>query len=263
MNTEPKPAALSLRPILSVVIYAGLGLMLVPLAALADPPPWAPAHGYRNKHYDQYRYYYREDDDSDDDSSGGYRHRYRRYYPYRDGLHIHRHDHYYYEDDGYRDIDDLPYYPYRSQAPQGTYYPPYRDVGISRGTCRRDLIGALLGGAAGGYLGSQIGHGDGQLAATAAGALAGFLLGGNVGRQMDRADAYCAGQALSYADNRQTVAWANPDLGTEYTVTPLDNYRNGTSNCREYVTEVERRGRIETVRGKACRGRDGRWVPVY
>ncbi|MBI4693532.1 MAG: glycine zipper 2TM domain-containing protein [Gammaproteobacteria bacterium] len=32
-------------------------------------------------------------------------------------------------------------------------------------------------GAAGGLLGSQIGHGDGRTAATAAGAVAGFLLG--------------------------------------------------------------------------------------
>lgn len=33
-----------------------LGGIALPPAALADPPPWAPAHGYRAKHY-RYVYY--------------------------------------------------------------------------------------------------------------------------------------------------------------------------------------------------------------
>ena len=46
--------------------YKAFVLSLVLLAtgyALADPPPWAPAHGYRSKqqHYDRDEYEYRED----------------------------------------------------------------------------------------------------------------------------------------------------------------------------------------------------------
>lgn len=44
----------------------------------------------------------------------------------------------------------------------------------------RVLSSAVLG-AAGGFLGSQVGHGDQRAAATAAGAVAGWVLGGNLG----------------------------------------------------------------------------------
>lgn len=59
----------------------GLGLLAVDLKpAAADPPPWAPAHGWRRKHGDDgYRSrYYRHRDDDDND------YRYSRHYRYRD-----------------------------------------------------------------------------------------------------------------------------------------------------------------------------------
>jgi hypothetical protein len=55
--------------------------------------------------------------------------------------------------------------------------PYYRGGGYANG--ERLLPRAVLG-AAGGLLGSQIGHGDGRAAATAAGAIAGWVLGGNL-----------------------------------------------------------------------------------
>lgn len=38
--------------------------------AYADPPPWAPAHGYRNKHHHGDRHEDRDDEDDDDDRRG-------------------------------------------------------------------------------------------------------------------------------------------------------------------------------------------------
>lgn len=40
-----------------------VGALLLAVPALADPPPWAPAHGERHKHHDEgrhgrYKYYY-------------------------------------------------------------------------------------------------------------------------------------------------------------------------------------------------------------
>ena len=58
--------------------------------------------------------------------------------------------------------------------------------------------GALLGGAAGGLAGAQVGDGRGQLAATAAGALLGGFLGSEAGLSLDRADAvHAAGRPRS------------------------------------------------------------------
>jgi len=46
--------------------------------------------------------------------------------------------------------------------------------------------GTILGGAGGGFLGSKIGKGSGNLAATAAGAVGGALLGNVLGSNMDK-----------------------------------------------------------------------------
>lgn len=48
--------------------------------------------------------------------------------------------------------------------------------------------GTLLGGAAGGLLGSQIGGGHGRLVAVGLGTLAGALAGGAVGKHMDNSN---------------------------------------------------------------------------
>ena len=48
--------------------------------------------------------------------------------------------------------------------------------------------GTLIGGVAGGLLGSQFGKGEGKLVATGVGALAGALVGGQIGKTMDEHD---------------------------------------------------------------------------
>ena len=49
----------------------------------------------------------------------------------------------------------------------------------------RETGGTLAGAALGGYLGSQVGEGQGQLAATAVGVVLGGMLGRAVGQSMD------------------------------------------------------------------------------
>ncbi|MFQ6017819.1 MAG: glycine zipper 2TM domain-containing protein, partial [Kiloniellaceae bacterium] len=65
----------------------------------------------------------------------------------------------------------------------GANLPP---VAIPCGSNR--LIGTLLGAAAGGFAGSKIGKGDGQLAAVAAGTVLGAFLGHEIGASLGEAD---------------------------------------------------------------------------
>lgn len=48
--------------------------------------------------------------------------------------------------------------------------------------------GTLIGSAAGGLIGAQIGSGSGQLAATAIGALLGAIVGSETGKSLDRSN---------------------------------------------------------------------------
>lgn len=53
--------------------------------------------------------------------------------------------------------------------------------------------GMLIGGAAGGLLGSTIGGGTGRMVATGVGAVGGAMVGGTVGQSMDQQNAYRSG----------------------------------------------------------------------
>lgn len=128
------------------------------------------------------------------------------------------------------------------------------------GSCNRDVIGAVLGGAVGAAAGSQIGKGDGRTLATIGGAIIGVLVGGNIGRAMDQVDQNCVGQILERTPTRRTVVWQNPDRNGEYRVTPTRTYqtRAGTY-CREYQTKIIIDGRVQNAYGTACRHTDGTW----
>jgi surface antigen len=193
-------------------------------AALADPPPWAPAHGWRDKH------------DRDDDDHERGRH--------------HRHHH----DEG--DDDD-----YRVAAPPPAVVAmPY---GLDQRVCYRDMIGAALGGAAGGLIGSNIGKGKGRTVATVGGVLVGLFVGGRIGRNMDQLDQACAGQVLEYVPDRQTVAWQGQGEGDGYWVTPTRSYDAGNGRyCREYTSDAIVAGRKQQTYGTACRQPDGSWEIV-
>jgi len=135
------------------------------------------------------------------------------------------------------------------------------------GGMNKQLGGTLLGGALGGWAGSQIGGGKGKLAATAGGALLGALLGNSVGASLDRADQLAAAQttqrALETAPTGRSVAWSNPDRRrqTYGHVTPRRTYRHYQTRqvCREYTHDIVIGGKRETMVGRACRQRDGSW----
>jgi len=193
-----------LQYIVKPVLAAALTLAILS-PAFADPPPWAPAHGYRNRYPDQY--------------------------------------------------EQPRLLPWHGRV----YESPY----IRDGRCDRDTLGAVLGGVVGGVAGSQIGKGTGRTAATIAGTVIGILVGRSIGRSMNASDQQCTGQALEYAPDQASVYWRNPDNGTDYSVTPIDTWRNQDGRyCREYSTRAVIGGRSEQVYGRACRQADGSWVPL-
>jgi surface antigen len=191
--------------------------------ALADPPPWAPAHGWREKH-----------GDDDDDDRGR-------------GRHHHHHER---EDDRETTVVVAP-------PP-----PPPAPYGLAQGFCSRDLIGAALGGATGGLIGSNIGKGKGRTVATVGGVLVGLFVGGKIGRNMDQLDQACAGQALEHVQDNQTVVWQGQNQ-QGYWVTPTRSYEAGDGRyCREYTSDALIGGQRQRTYGTACRQPDGSWEIV-
>ena len=135
------------------------------------------------------------------------------------------------------------------------------------GVGQKQAGGAVIGGAAGGLLGSQIGSGSGRLAATAAGALLGLLAGSEMGKSLDRVDQMHAAQTTQSAleTNKAGTAstWTNPDTGHSGTVTPVRTYQTPEGqNCREFQQTVTIGGKTESAYGTACRQADGSWKIV-
>jgi surface antigen len=155
-----------------------------------------------------------------------------------------------------------PAHGYRRKHEHGrvVYMAPY---GISSGICDRTLLGAAIGGAAGGLIASEVAHGKHRPAAIAGGALLGILLGGSLGNAMDQLDERCVGQVLEHAGAEQTVAWRNPDSGASYQVTPTRTWQEQDGRyCREYTTTVRIGGKPQQAYGTACRQPDGSWQRV-
>ena len=232
---------MKIRPLVAPV--AAL-LMSLPLAAPADPPPWAPAHGYRAKHGGGYECEYKEKY-----KKGKYEYKEKcKSRGRRKGRHGHDDD-----DDHHRVYRERDYEDYRHRTSA---------MGIPQGTCNKDVLGGLIGAAGGGFLGSKVGKGDGQLAATAAGTVIGYIIGSSVGRFMDDVDQSCVGQVLERAADRQTVAWTDGRRDSRYEVTPMRTFRNDGRYCRDFVMDAMIDGRPDTVRGTACRNDDGSWTRI-
>jgi surface antigen len=144
--------------------------------------------------------------------------------------------------------------------------------GVDRGTCNRaslgrtfepsqnNIVGSLLGAAAGGLLGSQFGHGGGKSAMTILGVLGGAVAGGAIGRSMERPDAACVNETLERAPSGRPVSWQNPDNGASYSMVPDQAYNGDDGRpCRNYVTTAVIDGQEQTIHGTACRRPDGTW----
>ncbi len=125
--------------------------------------------------------------------------------------------------------------------------------------------GTLIGGVAGGLLGSQFG-GGGKVAATAVGAIAGALIGNHIGQSLDKYDKVMlqksSHQALEHAPSGSSVAWNNPDSGNHGTITPIKTVKQGNQYCREYQQQIVVGGETKKAFGKACRQPDGQWKIV-
>lgn len=127
----------------------------------------------------------------------------------------------------------------------------------------KEGLGTVVGAAAGGLLGNQIGSGRGQTAATVAGIFIGGMLGRDVGASLDQVDKQMLQQtsytALEKMPSGVTSSWNNPDSGNHGTVTPMATYQTNTGYCREFQTTITVGGQVQQGYGTACRQPDGSW----
>ncbi len=240
-----------MEKIFSTVRFAVLFLgsvVLLPGAALAGPPDWAPAHGYRSKHegkhHDKHhhkkgrhhrdRAYEHSRYSEDDDSSEDYR-RHRRY---------DRYSPYYHKDDGH----------YSRPVSERRVWRDERPVFVN-GECTPRFSGRENGAALGGALASQMGTGNAAMVAT--GTLLGAMLGSRVDGAAAAADEDCMQQFLEGAGEKEQVAWNS--AANRYKLTPVRNYRKDGRACREFLTTVVQKGKFREVYRAACRNTDGKW----
>jgi surface antigen len=128
----------------------------------------------------------------------------------------------------------------------------------------KERIAAVGGAVLGGFLGSQVGGGSGQLWATGAGAIIGGLMGSSAGRSLDRADQLMMERttqaALEHTRTGTTSTWNNPDTGHQGTVTPAKTFQKSSGEyCREYTQTITVGGKKQDAYGTACRQPDGSW----
>jgi surface antigen len=125
-------------------------------------------------------------------------------------------------------------------------------------------FGAALGAAGGGLLAAAAGGGGTGIAA---GVLLGGLAGGALGSTLDAQDRRIAAQnsqnALETVPSGTTTTWRNPDSGNSGTLTPTRTFQNNSGQyCREYQQTITIGGKQEQSYGTACRQPDGTWKIV-
>ena len=136
------------------------------------------------------------------------------------------------------------------------------------GTFTKSDAGLAVGAIAGGGVGNQFGKGKGNVAATALGAVIGGIVGSDIGRSLDEADRRAAAEAeyaaLERGSSGAATPWRNPDSGRYGVVVPSAPYKLGGNgrDCRDYTHTVYISGEPETLKGTACRNRDGSWTKV-
>ena len=140
---------------LAAMATAAAALMIPAAPAAADPPRWAPAHGYdRHDHQDRYNVRYDRRDDRRYRNDRGYDDRGR----YREPRRVSRNDRVWQDRDGR----------YRCERDNGT-------------------TGLIIGAAGGALVGRTVDtRGDRTV-----GTLVGGVLGGLLGREIDRGEARC------------------------------------------------------------------------
>lgn len=126
--------------------------------------------------------------------------------------------------------------------------------------------GLAIGAITGGIIGNSVGRGNARPAATIVGAVIGGIVGSEIGRSMDKTDRLLAQRAELDAFERgrsgEPVVWRNPDNGRYGEVIPMQPYRRGYEDCRDYTHKIFIDGRPQVMRGTACRNPDGTWRSV-
>jgi surface antigen len=92
----------------------------------------------------------------------------------------------------------------------------------------------------------------------------GGLAGGALGSTLDAQDRRIAAQnsqrAFEATPAGTTTTWHNPDSGNSGTVTPTRTYQNSSGQyCREFQQTITIGGQDERSFGTACRQPDGSW----
>jgi surface antigen len=161
--------------------------------------------------------------------------------------------------------DPPPWAPAHGKRKKGEDYTGYhgkkwkRDYGVLNGRCNREAVGAVLGGMAGGAIGSQVGKGENRQIAIVLGTIAGAVIGAQIGRDMDETDRACIGHALELAGDKKRVTWEGADGRTTYVLTPVRGFEHKGAHCREFDLRVTSGERKQTSRAKACPASDGNW----
>ena len=134
-----------------------------------------------------------------------------------------------------------------------------KDYGVIDGRCNTQAVGAVVGGVIGGAIGSRVEDRQDRPIAIILGTAIGAAIGAKIGQDIDNADRGCMGHALELAGRRQTVVWQNDATGVSYRLTPTRNFNEGKTACREFVTELSKGRKSESVKGIACRRGNGDW----
>jgi surface antigen len=170
----------------------------------SEPPSWAPAHGYRNKH--------------------------------KNKSHHHKRGYDYYHDE------------------------VAEDIGIFDGICKYEKIGSIVGAAAGGVIGAKVTDKEDRVAGVLIGTIAGVIVGKTIGKVIDDRDRNCAGHALAYLNDGESVSWLNPNTNAEHQITSLSSYAQNGFDCKQFVTTTTfANGRKSSYENDACLGNDGVW----
>ena len=129
---------------------------------------------------------------------------------------------------------------------------------------QKQTIGAITGAVLGGFLGSKVGRGEGQLWATGAGAVLGAILGSEFGKTLDANDRVMMERtsqaSLEHTRTGSLSSWRNPDTGHSGTVTPTRTYQQPSGTyCRDFAQTIVVDGQTHNATGTACRQPDGSW----
>jgi surface antigen len=161
--------------------------------------------------------------------------------------------------------DPPPWAPAHGKRKQGDPYTGYsgnkwgKHYGVINGRCNREAVGTVIGAAAGGAIGSQVGQGETRQIAILVGTVAGAAIGAKIGRDFDQTDRACVGHALELVGDKKRVTWKSANERATYQLTPVRGFEENGVNCREFDLRVTTGDRKETSRAKACPGGDGTW----